>query len=72
MDDTAPTPCPGFAGSPSGGGATKVAAADERAVDADHRAVHPSSVTLGVPRRCTARVVSWVEVVDAIFVVEDW
>src|SRR5437667_1705364 len=71
MDDTGADSVPGFAGSPRGGGATKVPRQTSAPSTQTIRAVHPSSVTpQGAPSPVHARVVLVVEVVDAMLVVE--
>src|SRR5437667_435526 len=72
MDDTGADSVPGFAGSPRGGGATKVPRQTSAPSTQTIRAVHPSSVTpQGAPSPVHARVVLVVEVVDAMLVVEE-
>ena len=71
MDDTGADSVPGFAGSPRGGGATKVPRQTSAPSTQTIRAVHPSSVTpQGAPSAVHASVVLVVEVVDAMLVVE--
>src|SRR5882724_5522042 len=71
IDDTGADSVPGFAGSPRGGGATKVPRQTSAPSTQTIRAVHPSSVTpQGVPSPVHARVVLVVEVGGAMLVVE--
>src|SRR5438132_10824951 len=71
MDDTGADSVPGFAGSPRGGGATKVPRQTSAPSTQTIRAVQPSSVApQGAPSPVHASVVLVVEVVGAMLVVE--
>src|SRR6266566_4222190 len=71
MDERGAASVPGFAGSPSGGGATKVPRQTSAPSTQTIRAVQPSSVApQGAPSPVHARVVLVVEVVRVVLVVE--
>src|SRR5213594_1424785 len=71
MDERGAASVPGFAGSPSGGGATKVPRQMSAPSTQTIRAVHPSSAAPhGAPSPAQASVVLVVEVVGAMLVVE--
>src|SRR6266404_8364655 len=71
MDETGADSVPGFAGSPRGGGATKVPRQTSAPSTQAIRAVHPSSAAPhGAPSPAQASVVLVVEVVGAMLVVE--
>src|SRR5213593_2635694 len=71
MDERGADSVPGFAGSPSGGGATKLPRHTSAPSTQTIRAVHPSSVTpQGAPSPAQASVVLVVELVGARLVVE--
>src|SRR6266403_1816243 len=71
MDERGAASVPGFARSPSGGGATKVPRQTSAPSKQTIRAAHPSSVAPhGAPSPLQASVVLVVEVVGAVLVVE--
>src|SRR6266481_436257 len=71
MDETGADSVPEFAGSPRGGGATKVPRQTSAPSTQTIRAVHPSSVTpQGAPSPVHARAMLVVEVASVVLVVE--